>query len=54
MLSSALLMSVRIARGYIDHCFFISPGIHPKDGNCSVCWNVGRTSAIDSAQTQKL
>jgi hypothetical protein len=27
---------------------------HPKDGNCSVCWNIGQLSAFDTSCTLKL
>jgi len=28
--------------------------IHPEDGNCTVCWNIGRTSAFIAPQIWKL
>jgi hypothetical protein len=32
---------------------FIMHKIHPEDGNCNVCQNVGRTSTNDTAEIQE-
>lgn len=50
----SILSSYMLPGGVDMSLIFCSHDFHTEDGNCTVCWNIGRTSAFIAPQIWKL